>query len=244
MPVHVDGFKGGDRTHLKLPRVQFELLQKLKAMGKPLIFVSTSGSAMAYNWEHNNVDAIIQAWYPGQAGGQAVADVLFGQYNPGGKLPVTFYKSVNDLPPFDDYHMEGRTYRYFRKEALYPFGHGLSYSDIKYTKPECKNHNFNENEVLSVSLKVSNNSTMAANEVVQLYIKDLEASVAVPIKSLKRFKRISLAAGETRTLTFELHRKDFALVNMQGLSTFEPGVFEIIIGGSSDSNNKTRLTVL
>ncbi len=244
MPVHVDGFKGGDRTHLKLPRVQFELLQKLKAMGKPLIFVSTSGSAMAYNWEHNNVDAIIQAWYPGQAGGQAVADVLFGQYNPGGKLPVTFYKSVNDLPPFDDYHMEGRTYRYFRKEALYPFGHGLSYSDIKYTKPECKNHNFNENEVLSVSLKVSNNSTMAANEVVQLYIKDLEASVAVPIKSLKRFKRISLAAGETKTLTFELYKKDFALVNMEGLSTFEPGVFDIIIGGSSDSNNKTRLTIL
>jgi len=243
MPVHVDGFKGGDRTHMKLPHVQLELLKELKALGRPLIFVSTSGSAMAYNWEHRNLDAILQAWYPGQAGGQAVADVLFGQYNPGGKLPVTFYKSAKDLPPFEDYHMEGRTYRYFRKEALYPFGHGLSYSNIAYSKPVCSNHNFKDNKVLSVSVSISNNGTMVANEVVQLYINDKEASVAVPLKSLKRFKRISLAAGETKILTFELNRNDFALIDMEGNNQFEAGDFDVIIGGSSNCDNGKAIRV-
>lgn len=243
MPVAVDGFRGGDRTHLKLPKVQLELLKQLNALGKPIIFVSTSGSAMAYNWEHNNLDAILQAWYPGQAGGQAVADVIFGKYNPGGKLPITFYKSVNDLPPFDDYHMEGRTYRYFRKEALYPFGHGLSYSELKYSTPICLNHNFNDEKLLDISIKVTNKGTLPANEVVQLYINDKQASVAVPMKSLKRFQRISLAIGETKKIQFHLQKKDFALIDMEGNTKFESGEFEIIIGGSSMCDNKTTIIV-
>ncbi len=244
MPVAVDGFKGGDRTHLKLPKVQFELLKKLKTLERPIIFISTSGSAMAYNWEQNKLDAIVQAWYPGQAGGQAVADVIFGEYNPGGKLPITFYKSVDDLPPFEDYHMEGRTYRYFREEPLYPFGYGLSYSTLKYSAPICSNHNFDDSKLLDVSISVTNKGAMPANEVVQLYIKDKQASVSVPIKSLKRFQRISLAIGETKKINFQLHKKDFALIDRHGNTKFESGKFDIIIGGSSICDNKTTISVL
>lgn len=244
MPVEVDGFNGGDRTHLKLPQVQLELLKKLKATGKPVVFVSTSGSAMAYNWCHNNLDAILQAWYPGQAGGQAVADVLFGKYNPGGKLPVTFYQSVDDLPPFEDYHMEGRTYRYFRKEPLYPFGHGLSYADIKYSQPETEKKSYTSSETIEVKVTVSNNSSIPANEVVQLYIKDKEASVPVPIKSLKHFRRISFKAGESQQLSFELTKDDFSLFDMDGNKRLEPGAFDIFIDGTSDTDNYTTITIL
>ena len=244
MPVEVDGFNGGDRTHLKLPQVQLELLQKLKATGKPVVFVSTSGSAMSYNWCHNNLDAILQAWYPGQAGGQAVADVLFGIYNPGGKLPVTFYQSVSDLPPFDDYHMEGRTYRYFRKEPLYPFGHGLSYANITYSSPETEKQSYTSSETIEVKVRVSNNSPLPANEVIQLYIKDREASVPVPIKSLKRFERIQLKANEAKLVTFELTKADFSLIDMEGNTKFEAGAFDIFIDGTSDTQNNTTITIL
>ncbi|MBI9065086.1 MAG: glycoside hydrolase family 3 C-terminal domain-containing protein [Marinilabiliaceae bacterium] len=244
MPVEVDGFKGGDRTHLKLPQVQLELLKKLKATGKPVIFVSTSGSAMSYNWCDNNLDAILQAWYPGQAGGQAVADVLFGKYNPGGKLPVTFYQSVDDLPPFEDYHMEGRTYRYFRKEPLYPFGHGLSYADIKYSQPETAKKSYTSSEKIEVKVTVSNNSSIPANEVVQLYIKDKEASVPVPIKSLKHFRRIKFKAGESQQISFELTKDDLSLIDMDGNKRLEKGEFDIFIDGTSDTDNYTTITIL
>ncbi len=244
MPVEVDGFHGGDRTHLKLPQVQLELLKKLKASGKPVVLVSTSGSAMAYNWCHNHLDAILQAWYPGQAGGQAVAEVLFGTYNPGGKLPVTFYQSVDDLPPFEDYHMEGRTYRYFRQTPLYPFGHGLSYSTINYGQPQVDKNTFKSGETVRVTVTVTNEGPYPANEVVQLYIKDKEASVAVPIKALKRFERLSLKKDESRQLSFDLSADDFSLINMTGEKQLEPGEFDIIVDGSSDSNNYTTITIL
>ncbi|TAJ11082.1 glucan 1,4-alpha-glucosidase [Marinilabiliaceae bacterium JC017] len=243
MPVEVDGFHGGDRTHLKLPPVQLELLKKLKAAGKPVILVLTSGSAMAINWCNAHLDAIVQAWYPGQAGGQAVADVLFGKYNPGGKLPVTFYSSVDDLPPFNDYHMEGRTYRYFRKKPLYPFGHGLSYTAFSYSKPIVTKTTFQSGERIKVSVTVTNSGRFDGNEVVQLYVKDQEASVPVPLKSLKRFERIKLKKGESQQLTFELDADDFSLVDMAGVKRLEPGAFDIFIDGSSNTNNYTTITI-
>lgn len=244
MPVEVDGFHGGDRTHLKLPKVQLNLLKQLAETGKPIVFVSTSGCAMAYNWCNAHLPAILQAWYPGQAGGQAVADILFGRYNPGGKLPVTFYQSVDDLPPFEDYHMEGRTYRYFRKEPLYPFGHGLSYASITYSQPQTEKKKYQADENIRIKVTVTNNSSFSANEVVQLYIKDQQASIAVPIKSLKRFQRIQLKPGATQALEFELTKDDFSLIDIDGQKRFEAGAFDILIDGTSDTQNKTTITIL
>ncbi len=235
MRVDYDGFKGGDRTDLKLPAEQENLLKSIQSTGTPVVLVLTSGSALAVNWEKEHVPAILQLWYPGEEGGTALADVLFGDYNPAGRLPVTFYKTVDQLPPFEDYNMTGRTYRYFGGEPLFPFGYGLSYTRFEY-------HNFlvpketAAGAEVRISVEVKNTGTVAGDEVVQLYVKDLGASVPTPLRSLQGFKRVHLKPGETKVVEFRLQPKQLAVFGARSGGEHarfivEPGVFEIAVGG-------------
>lgn len=247
MDVNIEGFKGGDRTDIVLPKPQEQLIKDIQALGKPVVLVLMGGSAIAVNWSSENTPAILQAWYPGQFGGTAIADILFGDYNPAGRLPVTFYKSVDQLPPFDDYKMEGHTYRYFRGEPLYPFGYGLSYStfaysDLKVTK------SVKAGTSVRVSAVVHNTGPIAGDEVVQLYITDTAASVPVPIRSLAGVSRISLRPGEKRTVSFTLTPRQMSLIDNAGRRIIEPGDFEISIGGkqpgsAGNADAKTTGTV-
>ena len=230
MAIKVDGFEGGDRTHLKLPKPQSELVKAIKETGKPTILVLLNGSALAVNWENENLDAIISAGYPGQQGGNAVADVLFGDYNPAGRLPVTYYKSVEQLPPFEEYDMSGRTYKYFEGEPLYPFGFGLSYTTFKYDDLKIPGKVKVGNSVV-VKVKVTNTGNMAVEEVVQLYLTDEMASTPRPKVQLEGFQRINLLAGESKTVEFELKPEQFSIINNEDKRVIENGWFTISIGG-------------
>ncbi len=234
MPVTVDGFKGGDRTHIGLPLIQTELLKALKATGKPVVLVNMSGSAMGFEWEAANLPAIVQAWYGGQDGGKAIADVLFGDYNPAGRLPVTFYKNVNDLPDFEDYSMENRTYRYYKGEPLYPFGFGLSYTKFKYSNLEVPVIG-KKNGDIAVKVNVTNTGKKNGDEVVQLYVSHKNTGVRVPIRALKGFQRISLKAGETKNVIFTLSAKDLSIIDAGGKMIQVEGDIEISVGGSQPS---------
>ena len=200
-------------------------------MGKPTVLVLMNGSALAVNWAAEHIPAVVEAWYPGQAGGEAIADVLFGDFNPGGRLPVTFYQSVDDLPPFDDYRLEGHTYRYFRGEPLFPFGHGLSYTSFEVTNLQLSSETLKPGDSLTVSVSVTNAGERAGNEVVQFYVSDVIASVPVPIRQLQGFKRIYLAAGETTTVTFNLKPQQLAVIDDAGTRVVEPGQFQVAVGG-------------
>jgi beta-glucosidase len=230
MDVNVEGFKGGDRTDIALPKPQEQLIKDIQALGKPVVLVLMGGSALGINWENDNVPAIIDAWYPGQFGGNAIADVLFGDYNPGGRLPVTFYKTVDQLPPFDDYKMEGRTYRYFRGEPLYPFGYGLSYTKFAYS-----NLRLSKTVVAGadtqITVDVQNTGAVAGDEVVQLYVADLSATVPVPIRSLVGVSRIMLKPGEKRTCTFALKARQMSVIDNNGKRIIQPGDFAVSVGG-------------
>ena len=192
MKVSYPGFAGGDRTDIELPAVQKKMLEALHATGKPVVLVLTTGSALGVSWAQENLPAIVLAWYPGQQGGNAVADVLFGDTNPAGRLPVTFYESVSQLPPFADYAMEGRTYRYFRGEPLYPFGHGLSYTRFEYSGLRLSRTRLGPLDRLEVSLDVKNAGARDGDEVVQLYARDVETRKGAPIRQLRGFERIRL----------------------------------------------------
>ncbi len=231
MPVHVEGFRGGDRTDLSLPKSQEALLKAVTATGKPVVVVLLSGSALAANWANDNVPAILHAWYPGGEGGTAIADVLFGNYNPAGRLPVTFYKSVDQLPPFTDYGMAGRTYRYFKGEPLYPFGFGLSYTKFDYDNLRFSAKSVKAGEPMKVSVDVKNAGQMAGDEVVQLYLTDVAASAPVPIRTLVGFDRITLQRGEKRTVTFTITPRQMSLIDDGGKRVIEPGEFAISVGG-------------
>jgi len=230
MPIKVDGFEGGDRTHLNLPQTQQDLVKAIKATGKPTILVLLNGSAVAVNWENENLDAIITAGYPGQEGGNAVADVLFGDYNPAGRLPVTYYKSVEQLPAFENYDMEGRTYKYFKGEPLYPFGYGLSYTTFKYSELNIAKKTKVGEKVL-VSVKVTNTGKKAGEEVVQLYLKDEKASTPRPKVQLEGFKRIHLNAGESKIVEFEITPRQFSMIGENDKRVIENGWFTIYTGG-------------
>ena len=226
------GASQGDRKGLDLPKVQEELLKAVYDVGTPVVLVLMNGSAVSINWADRHVPAIIEAWYPGQAGGAALADVLFGDYNPGGRLPVTFYKSVEQLPPFTDYDMEkGRTYRYFTGEPLYAFGHGLSYTQFTYSDLQITPRQPRTGECVEVSVAVKNVGGCAGDEVVQLYVRDLEASVTVPVRQLAGFDRIHLQPDEAQTVHFTLKPEQFSLVTDAGQRRVEPGRFEIAVGG-------------
>ena len=235
----IDGFRGGDRTRLDLPDVQQELIKEIYALGKPVILVLLNGSAIAVNWENENIPAIIESWYGGQAAGQALADVIFGDYNPGGRLPVTFYKSVNDLPDFTDYKMENRTYRYFKGEPLYPFGYGLSYTTFKYSKLKVSKK-VNSGDPLTVTVKVQNTGKMAGDEVAQLYVSNLNSTVPVPIRALKGFKRIHLNPGETKIVTFEIAPDAFSVIDESFKRVIRPGDFIVQVGGHQPSKNSSE----
>jgi beta-glucosidase len=234
MGVRLEGFHRGDRTDIQLPKIQQDLIKKIHALNKPTILVLLSGSALAVNWEDENIPAIIEAWYGGQAAGTAIADVIFGDYNPAGRLPVTFYKSVNDLPPFTDYNMAGKTYRYFTKEPLYAFGFGLSYTVFEYGDPVLSKDEITENETAMVSTQVTNIGDLAGEEVVQLYIKDDMASVVRPLRELKGFTRIQLEPGETKTVEFEITSNELEFYDVEKHEYIvEPGTFTIFVGSSS-----------
>jgi beta-glucosidase len=230
MRVPVEGFQGGDRVQIGLPRAQEDLLRRIVALGKPVVLVLMNGSALAVGWARENVPAIVEAWYPGQDGGTALADVLFGDYNPAGRLPVTFYQSEKQLPPFEDYNMKGRTYRYFTGEPLYPFGFGLSYTQFTYRNlalpPEARTA-----KDVKVAVEVENSGKLAGEEVVQLYLKHLGASVPAPIRSLEGFQRVALQPGERKTIEFTLSPRQLSVIGKDNARRVEPGVFEVSIGG-------------
>lgn len=230
MRVDIDGFRGGDRTKLDLPAAQQELIRDIHQLGKPVVLIVMSGSAVALNWEDENIPAILQAWYPGQEAGRTVADALFGDYNPGGRLPVTFYKSVNDLPPFDQYEITTQTYRYFPGEPLYPFGYGLSYTSFEYDNLEHASE-YNAGDTVKVKSTVTNTGQMAGDEVVQLYVSREEAPVRTAIRELKGFKRIHLQPGESAEVEFTLPSDAFAYIDENNQKTTAPGNFTISIGG-------------
>jgi beta-glucosidase len=196
----VEGFSGGDRVRLGIPRVQEALLQQVSKLGKPVVLVLLNGSAVAVNWAREHVPAIVELWYPGQAGGTALADVLFGDYNPAGRLPVTFYKSEDQLPPFDDYSMKGRTYRYFEGEPLYPFGYGLSYTTFTYRNLQSPEE-ARAGSPVKLSVEVENSGKRDGEDVLQLYMKH-----AGVVKELQGFDRVLLRAGEKKTVEFTVTR--------------------------------------
>lgn len=236
MGVNIEGFKQGDRTSISLPSIQSDMLKALHATGKPVVFVLMTGSAIGLDWESKHLPAILNAWYGGQAGGKAIADVLFGDYNPAGRLPISFYKSVEDLPDFEDYNMNNRTYRYFTGEVIYPFGYGLSYTTFQYDQLELQT--LPGKKGIKVSVVVRNTGHRDGDEVVQLYLSHLNKTKHIPLKSLKGFKRTHLASGESKKVEFLLSRKDLSIVSETGESIYYPGDINITIGGGQpDSKN-------
>ena len=233
---------GDDRTSLDLPGEQEELLKAICALGKPVILVLMNGGPLAVNWAQANVPAIVEAWYPGEEGGTALADVLFGDHNPAGRLPVTFVKSLDDLPPFIDYAMTGRTYRYLEKEPLYPFGYGLSYTTFEYGRLTLGPPRIEAGENLTAAVTIKNTGAMAGDEVVQLYLSDLEAGVAVPRWQLRGVRRISLAPGEQVEVSFVLTPEEMAMVDEEGRSVLEPGRFRVYVGGSQPDGRSAALS--
>ena len=210
MSVQIEGFRGGDRTSLDLPATQERLLERIVSLGKPTVLVLMSGSALSTNWAQEHVPAILEAWYPGQAAGTAIADVLFGGYNPGGRLPVTFYKSVNDLPSFTDYGMAGRTYRFFNGTPLYPFGHGLSYTTFGYRNVRASAPRMAPDGTIDVSVDVTNTGKRTGSEVVQLYVQHMGSKVARPREDLRGYRRVELKPGETRRVVMPVSAKSLA----------------------------------
>ncbi|WDF57629.1 glycoside hydrolase family 3 C-terminal domain-containing protein [Flavobacterium sp. KACC 22758] len=231
MPVDFPGFKGGDRTSILLPEVQTKLLKALQSSGKPVVFAMMTGSAIAIPWEAENIPAILNIWYGGQSAGTAAADVIFGDYNPAGRLPVTFYKSDSDLPSFVDYKMDNKTYRYFKGTPLYGFGYGLSYTSFKYSdlKTPVK---IKKGQSVSISVKVTNTGKTEGEEVAQLYLINQDAAIKTPLKSLKGFDRFNLKPGENKTITFNLSPEDLSYVTPEGSLKQYEGKIKISIGGS------------
>lgn len=240
MKVNNPGFNGGDRTSILLPAMQTGFLKALKATGKPVVFVMMTGSAIAIPWEAENIPAIINGWYGGQSGGTAIADVLFGDYNPAGRLPVSFYKSDADLPPFEDYSMQNRTYRYFKGEALYPFGFGLSYSKFRYSNLKVSKKQINKNQSLNIEVTVTNSGEMNGEEVTQLYLSNQNFAGA-PLQALKGFKRIALASKQSRKINFTLTPDQLQMIDENGNFIFVPGSVKIIVGGASPGKRSEEL---
>ena len=205
-------------------------MKEIHKLGKPTVLVLLNGSAIAFNWESENIPAILEAWYPGQAGGSAIADILFGDYNPAGRLPLTFYKSIDQIPAFDVYDMQGKTYRYFDKKPLYEFGYGLSYADFEYSLKTISSEII-AGESIKLAVQVKNKAKIAGDEVVQLYVSLPDSKNKKPIRSLQGFKRISLKAGETQTVEFELKPSQFAALDKNNIPVVEGGNVKISVGG-------------
>ena len=242
-PVSEEGFKGGDRTRIELPAIQLELLRQLKAAGKRVIFVNYSGSALALPEVDEFCDAIVQAWYPGQAGGEAVAQVLFGEYNPAGRLPVTFYKSMEQLPDFEDYSMKGRTYRYMTEQPLYPFGYGLSYTSFKYGKARLSSKSMKAGHETTLSIPITNIGKQDGEEVVQVYVSRPDDTEG-PARALRAFRRVVIPKGQTVTVEIPLNAESLEWFDPQ-TNTMRaiPGTYELHYGGSSSLSDLQELAI-
>ncbi|HEY4660064.1 MAG TPA: glycoside hydrolase family 3 C-terminal domain-containing protein, partial [Terriglobales bacterium] len=230
MPIHIEGFAGGDRTSIDLPGAQQELLEKLVASGKPVVLVLMNGSALSVNWADQHVPAIVEAWYPGEEGGTAVAEALAGDFSPSGKLPLTFYKSVDQIPAFDDYNMKGRTYRYFTREPLYPFGYGLSYTNFAYSNLSFDKSALAAKDDVVASVDVKNAGSMASDEVVEIYLAHPNAKGA-PLRALAGFKRVHLEAGETQKVQITIPNRNLSFVDEAGARRIAPGTVQVWAGG-------------
>jgi beta-glucosidase len=237
MPVDLEGFRGGDRTSLDLPRAQEDLLEKLAASGKPLVLVLMNGSAVAVNWADQHVKAILEAWYPGEEGGTAVAEALAGDFSPSGRLPVTFYKSVDQLPPFEDYNMKGRTYRYFTGEPLYPFGYGLTYASFAYDNLGVDKKSLAPTDDLTVSADVKNIGTMAGDEVVQIYLNHPGVDGA-PVRSLAGFRRVRVNPGASQRVRITIPNRELSVVNAEGTRRIVAGEVQVWMGGGQPVNRE------
>jgi beta-glucosidase len=235
-------YASGDKKHLNLPGVQQDLLEAVQKTGKPVILVLLSGSALAVTWADENIPAIVQGWYPGEEGGTAIASLLFGDYSPSGRLPVTFYRTTEELPDFKDYSMKNRTYRYMENEALYPFGYGLSYTKFEYSKLAVSKDSLQSGESLEIRAVVKNSGNYESDETIQLYLKDVEASVEVPKWQLRGIRKVNLKPGEEAEVKFELTARQMALINNDGKCILEPGDFEVFIGGSQPDARSLKLT--
>jgi beta-glucosidase len=230
MPVHEEGFEGGDRTSLDLPKPEEELLEAVAATGKPVVLVLANGSALAVNWAKEHVNAILESWYAGEEGGAAVAETLSGKNNPAGRLPVTFYTGIEQLPPFADYAMKGRTYRYFEGKPLYPFGYGLSYTTFSYSNLDLPNKVINAGDPLTVEVTVTNTGKLDGDEVAQLYLTFPKVPGA-PLSALRSFKRVHLKAGESQRVRFELKDRDLSMVSEAGEPVITQGTYLLSVGG-------------
>lgn len=230
MPVKVKGFSGGDRLDTNLPDTQTDLIREIQKLGKPTVLVLLNGSALSFNWENENIPAIVEAWYPGQGGGTAIADVLFGDYNPAGRLPLTFYKSIDQIPAFSEYDMTGKTYRYFKGEPLYEFGYGLSYSTFEYTMKDAP-ATIKAGENIKITTEVKNTGKYDGDEVVELYVSLPGSNLKTAILSLQGFKRIHLKAGETKLVEFTLKPLQISARNKDNFAVVEAGTVQISVGG-------------
>ncbi len=235
-------YASGDKIDLNLPGLQQQLLEAVHATGKPIILVLLSGSALSVTWADTNVQAIVQAWYPGAQGGRAIASLLFGEFSPSGRLPVTFYRTTEELPDFRDYSMKNRTYKYMENDALYPFGYGLCYSKFEYSDLSISSQKIIAGDGISCSVKVKNIGSYESKEVVQLYLKDVETSVVAPKWQLRGVKKINLLPNEQIEVSFNLLPEDMMLINNEGESVLEAGSFEIYVGGSQPDTRSTALT--
>ena len=230
MPVDQPGFLGGDRSSLDMPKPEEDLLQAVAASGKPLVIVLMNGSALSVNWEKAHANAILEAWYSGEEGGAAIAEALSGKNNPAGRLPVTFYKDVHQLPHFEDYSMKGRTYRYFAGEPLWPFGYGLSYTTFTYSDFTLAHSQINAGDPLEASVIVTNSGKVPGDEVVELYLKFPDIAGA-PIRALRGFQRIHLDPGASQKVDFHLSQRDLSMVTDEGDIVVAQGKYTISVGG-------------
>jgi beta-glucosidase len=230
MPVNQPGFLGGDRTSMDLPKPEEDLVQAVAATGKPLVVVLMNGSALSANWEKAHANAILESWYSGEEGGAAIAETLSGKNNPAGRLPVTFYKDVRQLPHFEDYSMKGRTYRYFEGEPLWPFGFGLSYTTFKYSDITLPQTGINAGDALDASVTVTNTGRLSGDEVAQLYLK-FPAVAGAPLRALRGFQRIHLEPGASQKVAFHLNARDLSMVTEPGDIVVAEGKYTLSIGG-------------
>ena len=241
MPVNEDGFNGGDRTSIDLPKLEEELLESVTTSGKPVVLVLANGSALAVNWASEHANAILESWYAGEEGGSAIAETLSGKNNPAGRLPLTFYTGIEQLPHFEDYSMQNRTYRYFNGKPLYPFGYGLSYTTFSYSDLTLPKTAINAGDPLTAEATVTNTGRREGDEVAQLYLS-FPSVPGAPLRALRGFKRVHLNPGESQGVRIELKDRDLSMVTEAGEPIIAEGTYSVSIGGGQPNTGASAVT--